>query len=137
VLQYVGDEIEAVFGVPLKTADHADRAVQAALDMRRNLEELNSRRALLGKTPFRHGIGIHTGPVLAGNTGSEDRLSYALIGDTVNLASRIESLTKNLQWDILVSDEAVSRLSGSFPLKKEGPQTVKGFSKPIIVHKIL
>jgi adenylate cyclase len=137
VLQYVGDEIEAVFGVPLKTADHADRAVQAAMDMRRNLEELNSRRALLGKTPFRHGIGIHTGPVLAGNTGSEDRLSYALIGDTVNLASRIESLTKTLQWDILVSDEAVSRLSGSFPLKKEGPQTVKGFSKPIIVHKIL
>ena len=137
VLQYVGDEIEAVFGVPLKTADHADRAVQAALDMRRNLEELNSRRALLGKTPFRHGIGIHTGPVLAGNTGSEDRLSYALIGDTVNLASRIEGLTKTLQWDILVSDEAVSRLSGSFPLKKEGPQTVKGFSKPIIVHKIL
>jgi len=137
VLQYVGDEIEAVFGVPLKTADHADRAVQAALDMRRNLAELNSRRALLGKTPFRHGIGIHTGPVLAGNTGSEDRLSYALIGDTVNLASRIESLTKTLQWDILVSDEAASRLSGSFPLKKEGPQTVKGFSKPIIVHKIL
>ena len=137
VLQYVGDEIEAVFGVPLKAADHADRAVQAAMDMRRNLEELNSRRALLGKTPFRHGIGIHTGPVLAGNTGSEDRLSYALIGDTVNLASRIEGLTKTLQWDILVSDEAVSRLSGSFPLKKEGPQTVKGFSKPIIVHKIL
>lgn len=137
VLQYVGDEIEAVFGVPLKTADHADRAVQAAMDMRRNLEELNSRRALLGKTPFRHGIGIHTGPVLAGNTGSEDHLSYALIGDTVNLASRIEGLTKTLQWDILVSDEAVSRLSGSFPLKKEGPQTVKGFSKPIIVHKIL
>jgi adenylate cyclase len=137
VLQYVGDEIEAVFGVPLKTADHADRAVQAAMDMRRNLEELNSRRVLLGKTPFRHGIGIHTGPVLAGNTGSEDRLSYALIGDTVNLASRIEGLTKTLQWDILVSDEAVSRLSGSFPLKKEGPQTVKGFSKPIIVHKIL
>jgi class 3 adenylate cyclase len=137
VLQYVGDEIEAVFGVPLKTADHADRAVRAAMDMRRNLEELNSRRASLGKTPFRHGIGIHTGPVLAGNTGSDDRLSYALIGDTVNLASRIEGLTKALQWDILVSDEAVNHLSGSFPLKEEGPQTVKGFSKPIIVHKIL
>jgi class 3 adenylate cyclase len=137
VLQYVGDEIEAVFGVPLKISDHADRAVQAALDMRRNLEELNSKRARLGKTPFRHGIGIHTGTVLAGNTGSDDRLSYALIGDTVNLASRIEDLTKTLQWDILVSDEAASLLSGSFPLEKGELQTVKGFSKPILVHKLL
>jgi class 3 adenylate cyclase len=137
VLQYVGDEIEAVFGVPLKISNHADRAVQAALGMRKNLEELNSKRVQLGKTPFRHGIGIHTGPVLAGNTGSDDRLSYALIGDTVNLASRIEGLTKTLRWDILVSDEAVGRLSGSFPLKSQGIQTVKGFSKPIIVHKIL
>jgi adenylate cyclase len=137
VLQYVGDEIEAVFGVPLKLGDHADRAVRAALDMRKNLEELNQKRVLLGKTPFRHGIGIHTGPVLAGNTGSDDRLSYALIGDTVNLASRIEGLTKALQWDILISDEATSHLSGSFELKREEPQNVKGFSKPITVHKIL
>ena len=137
VLQYVGDEIEAVFGVPLKLVDHADRAVHAALDMRKNLEELNKKRALLGKLPFRHGIGIHTGPVLAGNTGSDDRLSYALIGDTVNLASRIEGLTKPLQWDILISDETTSHLSSSFELEKERPQNVKGFSKPITVHKIL
>ena len=137
VLQYVGDGIEAVFGVPLKIGDHAERAVRAALDMRTNLEELNTKRALLGKPPFRHGIGIHTGPVLAGNTGSDDHLSYALIGDTVNLASRIEGLTKALQWDILISDEATSHLSGFLQLKNEGPQNVKGFSKPIIVHKIL
>jgi class 3 adenylate cyclase len=137
VLQYVGDGIEAVFGVPLKIGDHAERAVRAALDMRTNLEELNTKRALLGKPPFRHGIGIHTGPVLAGNTGSDDHLSYALIGDTVNLASRIEGLTKALQWDILISDEATSHLSGFFQLNNEGPQNVKGFSRPIIVHKIL
>ena len=137
VLQYVGDEIEAVFGVPLKISDHADRAVRAALDMRKNLEELNAKRALLGKPPFRHGIGIHTGPVLAGNTGSEDHLSYALIGDTVNLASRIQGLTKALQWDMLISDEAARHLSGPFQLKEEGPQNVKGFSRPIVVHKVL
>jgi len=137
VLQYVGDEIEAVFGVPLKIGDHADRAVHAALDMRKNLEELNQKRALLGKTPFRHGIGVHTGPVLAGNTGSDDRLSYALIGDTVNLASRIEGLTKVLQWDILISHETISHLTSSFEMKKEDPQNVKGFSKAITVYKIL
>jgi class 3 adenylate cyclase len=98
---------------------------------------LNRKRALLGKPPFRHGIGVHTGPVLAGNTGSEDRLSYALIGDTVNLVSRIQGLTKALQWDILVSDETISHLSGSFDLKKETPQDVKGFSKPITVYKLV
>jgi len=137
VLQYVGDEIEAVFGVPLKIGDHADRAVHAALDMRKNLEELNRKRALLGKPPFRHGIGIHTGPVLAGNTGSHDRLSYALIGDTVNLASRIGDLTKPMQWDILISHETISHLTSSFEMKKEDPQKVKGFSKPITVYKVL
>jgi len=137
VLQYVGDEIEAVFGVPLKIGDHADRAVGAALDMRKNLEELNAKRARLGKPPFRHGIGIHTGPVLAGNTGSDDRLSYALIGDTVNLASRIGDLTKAMRWDILVSHETTSHLSSSFEMKREEPQQVKGFSKAITVYKIL
>jgi adenylate cyclase len=137
VLQYVGDGIEAVFGVPLRIGDHADRAVHAALDMRKNLGKLNERRALLGKTPFKHGIGIHTGSVLAGNTGSDDRLSYALIGDTVNLASRIEGLTKALQSDILISHETISCLSSSFDLERETPQDVKGFSKPITVYKIL
>jgi class 3 adenylate cyclase len=137
VLQYVGDAIEAVFGVPLKLADHAEKAVHAALEMRKNLEELNQKRALDGKPPFRHGIGVHTGAVLAGNTGSDDRLSYALIGDTVNLASRIGDLTKPLKWDILISDETMSHLRSSFPAKKEASQNVKGFSKPVTVYRIL
>jgi adenylate cyclase len=137
VLQYVGDAIEAVFGVPLKIGDHADQAVGAALAMRKNLDELNHKRALSGKASFRHGIGIHTGAVLAGNTGSDDRLSYALIGNTVNLASRIGDLTKPLQWDILISDETMSHLTGSFQMRKEASQNVKGFSKPVTVYRIL
>ena len=137
VLQYVGDEIEAVFGVPLRSDTHADKAVLAALDMRKGLEELNTKRVKEGKPPFRHGIGIHTGVVLAGNTGSEDRLSYALIGETVNLASRIEGLTKELNCDILVSEETVSRLENSFYMKKELPKSVKGYSKPITLYKML
>lgn len=137
VLQYVGDEIEAVFGVPLGYEDHADKAVLAALEMRKRLEELNSRRMKEGKTPFRHGIGIHTGMVLVGNTGSEDRLSYALIGDTVNLASRIEQLTKTFHCDILVSEETAKRLENSFQMKAENPQKVKGYSRPLTVYSIL
>ena len=137
VLQYVGDEIEAVFGVPLGYVDHADKAILAALEMRKRLEELNSSRMKEGKTPFSHGIGIHTGMVLAGNTGSEDRLSYALIGDTVNLASRIEQLTKALRCDILVSEETVKRLENTFQMKAETPQKVKGYSRPLTVYRLL
>ena len=137
VLQYVGDEIETVFGVPLWHEDHAQRAIRAALEMRTSLEELNQIRIAEGLTPFRHGIGIHTGEVLAGNTGSEDRLSYTLIGQTVNLTSRIEGLTKEFKCDILASEEVVKQLAGSFNLKKEPPQMVKGYSKPIIIYQVI
>jgi class 3 adenylate cyclase len=137
ILQYVGDEIESVFGIPLYYDDHADRAVIAALDMRRRLEDLNSTRMREGKTPFRHGIGICTGVVLAGITGSDDRLSYTLIGDTVNLASRIQELTKRFNCDILISEETVKRLKTTFPMEDEEPQEIKGYSKPISVCRIL
>jgi len=139
VLQFVGDEIEAVFGVPMQNSDHAVRAVQAALDMRKSLAALNQKRIQEGRQPFKHGIGIHTGEVLAGNVGSEDRLSYALIGDTVNLASRIETLTKEFACDILAGEETVKRLDGSLQIEMErqSPCQVKGHTKPVVVYKIL
>ena len=137
VLQYVGDEIETVFGVPIWDGDHAQKAIMAALDMRVRLEKLNRIRTAEGLTPFRHGIGIHTGEVLAGNTGSEDRLSYTLIGNTVNLTSRIEGLTKKFKCDILTSEETVKGLTGSFNLKKAPPQMVKGYSKPITIYQVI
>ncbi len=137
VLQYVGDEIEAVFGVPLSDYGHADKAVLAAFEMKKNLEDLNILRQKEGKPPFRHGIGICTGMVLAGNTGSEDRLSYTLIGDTVNLASKIQELTKTFHCDILVSLETVKRLNHSYHFKEESPRKVKGYSRPITVFQAL
>lgn len=137
VLQYVGDEIEAVFGVPFQDDSHAEDALRAAIDMRKGLEILNAKREREGKKPFKHGIGIHTGTVLAGNTGSEDRLSYALVGNTVNLGSRIQDLTKELQCDILVSAETVGKLKQAFPLRREPPRPVKGFSLPVTVYKVL
>jgi class 3 adenylate cyclase len=136
VLQYVGDEIEAVFGVPIAYPGHAENAVQAALEMRIRLKELNRERIEAGKIPFRHGIGIHTGEVLVGNTGSEDRLSYSLIGDTVNLASRIQGLTRELSCDILVSESTAECIDRSYGFKKRPPQRVKGYSQPISVLEI-
>lgn len=136
VLQYVGDEIEAVFGVPIKLEDHPDLAVQAALEMRKELVKLNQGRARNGKAPFKHGIGVHTGKLLAGNTGSLERLSYALIGGTVNLASRIAGLNKIFGSDILLSGATVERLHRKFSMTEEDEQMVKGYSKPITVYRV-
>lgn len=137
VLQFVGDEIEAVFGVPVHFDGHADAAVRAALDMRRELKKLNVERSAQGKPLFSHGIGIHSGKVLAGNSGSEEQSAYALIGSTVNVASRIQGLTRELGCDILVTQETVDRLTGSYPMHMEPARFVKGYSRPIVVHRVI
>ncbi|MFH1351348.1 MAG: adenylate/guanylate cyclase domain-containing protein, partial [Pseudomonadota bacterium] len=105
VLQYIGDEIEAVFGAPLDLPDHPDMAVMAALEMRKRLNEFNERRRAIGEDPIEHGIGIHTGEVLAGSVGSPERLVYAMVGDAVNIASRIQNLNKQFGTNILISQE--------------------------------
>ena len=128
VLQYVGDEIEAAFGAPLPYDAHANEAVKAAVEMQKSLEELNSSRLEKGKIPFRHGIGIHTGDLLAGNTGSEDQPSYALIGDTVNLASRLQSVNKRFGTEIIISEATKKRLDDSFNLKELPATKIKGKS---------
>ncbi len=137
VLQYAGDQIEAAFGVPLPCESHAANAVMAALDMRKSLEELNRDRVNEGKIPFRHGIGIHTGDVLAGNTGSEDQLSYALIGDTVNLTSRLQDLTKEFGTDIIISATTRTRVDDSFQLKKLPATKVKGKGRSVEIFALV
>jgi len=137
VLQFVGDEIEAAFGVPLPYPNHADQAMRAALAMRQALAELNRERAAQGLEPFAHGVGLHSGLVLAGNSGSEEQSAYALIGDTVNVASRIQGLSKELDWDILASQETMSRLSFDCPAVELGSRAIKGYSKPVTIFKVI
>lgn len=137
VLQFVGDEIESVFGAPLALENHASRAVAAALEMRARLEALNQRLEAQGHKPLRHGIGIHTGTVLAGNIGSSDRLSYALVGDTVNLASRIQELNKQFGSDILISQATKRALRQAPDLREMPPAEVKGKSQPVQVYAVL
>lgn len=137
VLQFVGDEIEAVFGVPVPFADHTEAAVQAALDMRRALAEFNAQHAGGRMPPLAHGIGLHTGPVLAGNSGSEQQSAYALIGSTVNVASRLQDLTKDEGWDILVSEQVVRRLKGSYRLEQVGTRRLKNYSQPVVVYRLI
>ena len=137
LLQFIGDEIEAVFGAPLPRSDHAEQAVRAAAEMRERLRAWNTARAATGKPALRHGIGIHTGTVLAGNIGSAERLSYALVGDPVNLASRIQGLTKDFHVDILISDATRCRLDSAFAVEELPAVKVKGRSVDTNVYKVL
>ncbi|MBC8440552.1 MAG: HAMP domain-containing protein [Deltaproteobacteria bacterium] len=137
VLQYVGDEIEAAFGVPIGFDDHPEMAVKAALEMRARLALLNKKLEQDGFEPLAHGIGIHSGAVLAGNIGSTERMSYGLVGDTVNSASRIEGLTKDYGCDIILSQTTYNLLTGSYNMVQLAPVKVKGKKDELIVYKLL
>jgi class 3 adenylate cyclase len=136
VLQFIGDEIEAVFGAPVAAPDHATMAVRAAMEMRERLAAWNEQRRAAGESAFRHGVGIHTGTVLAGNIGSPERMSYLLVGDPVNLASRIQGLNKDVASDILLSGSTRSRLRGDFPLVAVPATRVKGKSMEVEVWQL-
>jgi class 3 adenylate cyclase len=135
VVQFIGDEIEAVFGAPVADPRHADHAVAAALEMCRRLEAWNAERQAARAIPLRHGIGVHTGEVLAASVGSPDRLSYALVGDPVNLASRIQGLTKEVGGTILVSGETVRRLKEPVELEPLPAVRVKGRMAEVEVYR--
>jgi adenylate cyclase len=137
VLQFIGDEIEAVFGAPIASRDHAAMAVRAALEMRGRLRAWNARRETAGKPALRHGIGIHTGTVLAGNIGGAERLSYALVGDPVNLASRIQGLTKDFKVDILISEATRKSIDPSVPVEELPAVRVKGRAEEVNVYKVV
>lgn len=137
VLQYVGDEIEAVFGAPVAREGHQQNAARAALAMRARLAALNEKFQAEGLPTLRHGLGVHTGQVLAASIGSPERLSYALVGDGVNLASRISDLTKHFKTDILVSQATAQALGRDFKLKPLPKVTVKGKSQKVTVFELL
>ncbi len=106
LVSYLGDGMMAVFGAPLDQEDHADRAVATAVDMIRNrLPRVNAWISEQGYGDgFRMGVGLHSGPIMAGNIGSERRLEYTTIGDTVNTASRLEGMTKGTPYPLFISD---------------------------------
>ncbi|HEY0252429.1 MAG TPA: adenylate/guanylate cyclase domain-containing protein, partial [Kofleriaceae bacterium] len=127
--------IMAVFGAPVSRPDDATRAVRAALKMRAALATLNARFAERGIEPLRFGIGLHTGEVVAGNIGSARRMEYTVIGDAVNVASRLESKTKDLDTDLLISDETNSRQTGAVT-EAIGEVQVKGRAAPVKIFKV-
>jgi adenylate cyclase len=133
--KYIGDAIMAVFGAPMQNPFDADNALKAANEMLRALRRVNEQRAGEGKEQFEIGIGLSTGEVMAGNIGSVKRMEYTVIGDTVNLAARLESATKHYGVTILLSESTVSRLASRADLREVDLVRTKGFSRPTLIYE--
>ena len=137
VNDFIGDAILAVFGAPLDDPEHARHAIESALAMGETLAGLNRRWQAEGLPPLRMGLGIHTGEVFAGNVGRAGKVKYAVVGDTVNLASRVEGLNKELGTTMLVT-EATYRAAGlDLTVRDRGPISVKGREEPVRVYEVI
>ena len=139
--KFIGDAIMAEFGAPLPATDHPLRAVRAALRMAEIASEfcdwMQNRFPARGLPPFAIGIGVHTGPAIMGSIGSKKRSEYTAIGDTVNVASRLEGVTKELKAVIAVSEAVVQACAGQIKLGKSMVVSVKGHREPVQVHEVL
>jgi adenylate cyclase len=135
--KFVGDMVMGLFGAPVSDAGHADHAVDAAIDMLRTLDELNVRWARDGRPRLDIGIGINSGEMIVGNIGSQEIMSYTVIGDAVNLGARLESLNKDYGTRILIGEETKRRLTRSVRMRELGAVTVKGKTQPVTVFEVM
>jgi len=136
VVDYVGDEIMAMWGAPTEQPDHVERAARAAIAMSLRLPELNRRwQGELGE-PLAVGIGINSGEAHVGNVGSERRFKFGPLGDTVNIASRVQGCTKYLQCDCLITGEAYRRLDNRFATRRLCQVRVFNISRPVDLYEL-
>jgi len=135
VMQYVGDAVMAVFGAPFTQTDHADRALRAAAAMHLLQADLNRRWVDAGLEEFGLGIGLSTGEVAAALLGSDERVEYTVVGDTVNLSQRLQDLARPAGTTVL-SDATLAALADPMPMDALPPQQVKGRETPVIAYRI-
>ena len=132
----IGDGLMAIFGAPLPLQDHAVCAVLAALDMTAMIEQFNVDRRSAGKPEIRIGVGIATGDMVAGYTGTQDRATYTCIGDAVNLAARLEAHTKLAQRAVLIDGETRAALGQSLPVEALDDIVFKGKAAAVAVYAV-
>ena len=135
--KFVGDMVMALFGAPLEDPHHAEHAVATAVDMIHELGELNRAWAAKGLKQLDIGIGVNSGEMIAGNIGSSSIMSYTVIGDNVNLGSRLESLNKEYKTRIIISDATRTRLESRYEMRPLGDVIVKGKSKPVAIFEVI
>ena len=135
--KYIGDAVMAFFNAPIDIKYHADASCNSALEMIERLNILNIELEKEGITPIKIGIGINSAEVVVGNMGSDTRFNYTVIGDGVNLASRIEGLTKNYGIEILITEFTVAKLHSSFLYREIEPVKVKGKDKAVLLYELM
>lgn len=136
VNKFLGDGLLAFWGAPNEDDAHAEKAVRAALDMRKIIVEINAELIARGEPAIAIGIGIHTGIVTAGLLGGSGQSEYTVIGDVVNVASRIESLTKVLEVDLLVSEATWQRCGGRFAGARLPAESLRGRQQPVVLYSV-
>lgn len=134
--KFIGDAIMAVWGAPKGSDKDAHNAVRACLEMRRALEKLNETRMARQQPPINIGMGLHAGAAISGTIGSDERMEYTVIGNTVNTASRIEASTKAFGSDLLVSDTVIEKIGENFLTELAGAAEVKGRSEALKMFKV-
>ena len=135
--KFIGDALMAVFGAPLELEDHAWRAVQSALDMRQRLKIFNERRIIQEQPQIRIGVGISSGEVVSGNIGSHKRMDYTVIGDGVNLSSRLETVTKEYDCDIILSEFTYNLCSERIWTRQLDTIRVKGKHQAVNIYELI
>ncbi|RIL07848.1 MAG: hypothetical protein DCC75_09690 [Proteobacteria bacterium] len=134
--KFLGDGIMAVFGAPVDDSHQEEHAVRAALEIQEQVGKLSERLKASHGLELRVGIGIHSGAAIVGTMGSSKRLEYTAIGDTVNLASRLESATKDLGVSLAISQYTCDVLRGIFKMEDLGEISVKGKTESVRVYKV-
>ena len=135
--KFVGDMVMALYGAPVADPHHAENAVATAVEMVRELGKLNRNWAGRGMSPLDIGVGINSGDMIAGNIGSSSIMSYTVIGDNVNLGSRLESLNKEYGTRIIISEATRARLTGSYDLRPLGDVVVKGKTRAVAIFEVV
>ncbi len=135
--KYIGDAIMAFWGAPYPQPDHAERACQAALQMLDTLKRMQAGWEAEGRPRIDIGVGVNSGPVLVGNMGSRLRFNYTVMGDNVNLASRLEGLNKEFATHLIISESAYEQVRGKFVARELDFIRVKGKKKPVRIYELL